>query len=656
MDGTRAGETFFNLPVIPVEDLPKLNVAAVIIIAATINLPVIYRRIAKPCAAYGIKVYDINGEEQQLNTGKSYKFPDKYCHITKQALIDAIDANEVISFDIFDTLITRKLLRPDDIFTLIERKYSTKLPDNYNFAKVRKECERELYSEINPTIHDIYNRMASERNFPSDLIDEFIDIEIKEETLVLIPRKEMLEVFTYAKNHGKTVACTSDMYFLAEIIKTFLSHCGYDDIDEILVSCDYGVPKSDGLFEILRDKYPDKKILHIGDNHDSDIIKAKEYCIDSTFEIESGFQMLNDSAFSYLLDSADTLDDRFILGELTATALNNPFIFTETKGKCPIKNCYELGYFLIEPLIERFIYWMVEEAKADGIDHMLLGSRDGWLIKKLLDIYSEDHEVPFKYSYFYTSRTASTSAGVATKEDIEYTASMGGYEGNPEKMMKVRFLLEDSDLLPREENEADKDYIARHTEIILAKAKKYKNNYLTYANPIIKPGEKLGFFDYVSSGTCQLWLENILGTKLQGYYFARHLEKYKEKLSIKSFIKPKMVYEKPTKFYKDYLFLEDIMTSPEPTLSYFDNNGNPLFEEDDRTKETISSVEEIHEGIISAFKTRKTDRLISEEFAEDLLDTGSPEYSQMNNRFINETEIRDVYCNRKYTLEQILKQ
>ena len=50
-------------------------------------------------------------------------------HISSRAeLIHAISEHEIISFDVFDTLIMRKTLYPEDVFEIVQNR----LPDDLN--------------------------------------------------------------------------------------------------------------------------------------------------------------------------------------------------------------------------------------------------------------------------------------------------------------------------------------------------------------------------------------------------------------------------------------------------------------------------------------------------------------------------------------------
>ena len=72
------------------------------------------------------------------------------------------------------------------------------------------------------------------------------------------------------------------MYLTKELLTRLLSLKGYEDFDQVMVSCDYNCSKRDGgLFDLLKERYPGRRIVHVGDNRISDIEKAGEKGLDT---------------------------------------------------------------------------------------------------------------------------------------------------------------------------------------------------------------------------------------------------------------------------------------------------------------------------------------------------------------------------------------
>ena len=81
--------------------------------------------------------------------------------INKNFLIEALRKADVISFDIFDTLITRRIYSPEDIFSIIEQKYKL---DHFKEKRIQADsiARKQLGRDIN--LDDIYAVLQSSFN------------------------------------------------------------------------------------------------------------------------------------------------------------------------------------------------------------------------------------------------------------------------------------------------------------------------------------------------------------------------------------------------------------------------------------------------------------------------------------------------------------
>ena len=84
------------------------------------------------------------------------KKDDKFKYFNKEEFINKLKNYDIISFDIFDTLITRKVLHPDDVFyKMIE------ISKNNKFLKDRKQAEENARNKLNKdvNIYEIYDQL-----------------------------------------------------------------------------------------------------------------------------------------------------------------------------------------------------------------------------------------------------------------------------------------------------------------------------------------------------------------------------------------------------------------------------------------------------------------------------------------------------------------
>ncbi len=192
-----------------------------------------------------------------------------------ERMTDRLEKNDVISFDIFDTLVFRTIPHPTDIFELMEEDLKIK---SFREKRISAEMEaRRVRGKPNGEIDifDIYDQMASDLPITPS---EGIAAEIRMEKKCCYANPYMKTVFNLLRVSGKELIAVSDMYFPANILIELLAGMGYDGFSCIFVSCDCGCSKGTGeLQRLVRKKLGmDKRIVHIGDNYRSDVLASRK--------------------------------------------------------------------------------------------------------------------------------------------------------------------------------------------------------------------------------------------------------------------------------------------------------------------------------------------------------------------------------------------
>lgn len=594
LDGIRKNEYLYDKYIYDIDDILSLNPDGIVIVARKATTRIIYRRINKFCRDNDIPIYSIYGKNL-LEEFISNNIENEYFFLNEIKLKDEIDNHDVISFDIFDTLLMRKLLFPRDVFKIVSRR-NKQLP--FDFVSERISSEQDLLTDGNPNIKQIYNRL-SERNNDYDT-KHLMSEEIKAEEEILITRKIVVDLFKYAVESSKDVYIVSDMYLSKDILEKILSERGITGYKDILVSCEYGKSKCSGLFDILKTKINSKKCIHIGDNDEADGFYAKQAGFDY-FLIKSSYDMMEISSLNKFLDFTSSFNDRLRISLIISEIFNSPFALYDSKSKPSVRIPEQLGLF-VAPIISDFVIWMNDKVVSDKCDNVLLAARDGFLIKKMLDRLKN---TDVKYTYLLVSRICSIVAAIKSKKNIEYLKKIT-YTGKPEDMMRHRYLLDENDI--SEYNDAFRninEYIDSHASLILKKSEKIRENYLKYiSDNNIDLSGKTGFFDFVSSGTAQLNFQSFSEKKLYGYYFINVYDDIPEKktLDITAMYGKGLAFELQSNLYDKYIFLENILTSDMPTLNYFDENGKPVYATEYRKESEIKNIMLIHKSIIGYFE------------------------------------------------------
>lgn len=406
-EGILSGQTILSIE-------EAVKAADILIIAATVSSTrIIYARI-KMLIPVGMKVLDMYGEA--LSGEEAYQ-ENPYWEKNYKALCLEIDMHPVISFDVFDTLIMRTVLKPEDIFEIVGERIGRGIPEG-KFKEWRMQAERKCtLDKVAPSFDEIYELLKQEHGLDEETAEQLMGLEIMQEKISIFPRKRMREGYRYAISQGKKVYLTSDMYFSEEQISEFLEQCGIEKRNGLLVSCELGASKQDGsLYGELKKVSGEGRILHIGDNDMIDGVMAEKQGIDS-FTILSSYDILAFSSFANIFDCVQTKDDERYLGYFTSILLNDPFVLAGHKGKIPISSYKDIA-LAIYPMTMMLLNHIMKNAK--GHDCIVFPSRDGFFLYELYGQMKSTGKVPNlpDAKYVYASRMSLSQAAVCDEESF----------------------------------------------------------------------------------------------------------------------------------------------------------------------------------------------------------------------------------------------
>lgn len=169
------------------------------------------------------------------------------------------------SFDLFDTLIARACVTPENLFAEVE--LAQQVP---GFAQCRIEAERRVASLKEPfSLDTIYEAMRESGFCDTAAACRLQKAEIEAEFDNAIPITRNLEA---VRDHDLVV---SDMYLPASILRGLLQHVGLRRHVHLFVS---NRGKHDGsIWPLLTDKW--LLLHHTGDNPHADVFQAQRFCI-----------------------------------------------------------------------------------------------------------------------------------------------------------------------------------------------------------------------------------------------------------------------------------------------------------------------------------------------------------------------------------------
>lgn len=307
-----------------------------------------------------------------------------------------IEEKKIVSFDVFDTLVIRPFVRADELFAYMEVESGLQ-----GFSDARKKAEadarKKLRKEVN--IDEIYNQIE-ETYWPLK------QTEIEHEIRFCHVNPMILPIHEKAKESGKRVIATSDMYLNEKIVRQILKGSGFA-MDAIYVSCDHNRTKGSGeLFDFVlnEEKAKAEEMIHFGDNYISDYSEARRKNISAHQTPKIVDQALSEEENrSYLsfYQIHDSLPASIYLAQICERmALNREISFFA-----------KIGYLLGGPLVLSYLNFVCNKAREDEIDGLLFVSRDGYCLKQIYEKYFLD-ETKISCAYAYLSRASVYSAAL----------------------------------------------------------------------------------------------------------------------------------------------------------------------------------------------------------------------------------------------------
>ena len=304
----------------------------------------------------------------------------------QEQLLKVLPRFDVVSFDVFDTLLLRPYVKPTDLFAKI---------GGEEFMQERIAGERKA------------RQIAAAAGRCEVMFDEIYALlprwgemkqrELDEERRCLTANPEIVEVWNEAARLGKKRVITSDMYLPRSFIEDVLREKGIDGWDGFYLSSDTMKSKGDGsAYELLKSEWDGKHILHIGDNYDTDFVQAKRCCIEGYHYKKIADRLFEDCPYlKHFVETASQIERRMLVGALMVGwhfyKLEHPdfgywnkigFIFGGILG------CAYMQY--VDKLVRRY-----------GLKHLLFVARDGYALERIYNLFNPK----ISTTYFYAPRS-----------------------------------------------------------------------------------------------------------------------------------------------------------------------------------------------------------------------------------------------------------
>jgi len=340
----------------------------------------------------------------------------------------AIDEHDVISFDIFDTLLVRPYMKSTDLFRHLEQLYNVT-----GFFEKRTKVEREVRRmnydiKDDITLDEIYEQIGLEYQWLKEK-------ELSLEYQVSSARLYMKDIYDYACQENKIIIIISDSNLSKPFLIDLLKKNGYIKIDHLFVSSEYGQIKGTGILynkaiEVLQ--VSEKNILHIGNNMYSDINRPRKLGI-SAFYVPK---------VSEVLFKTDTRMEAFYNNHKEDLGTSIMLSLLAYHSEHSYQNYwYELGYNYAGPVIFGFMQWLDLQMKKDEINQAFFIGRDGYTLEKVFKLINgNDSEVQTYYVYLprnIAHGCLNEDLEIAEKSQMEYRQYLEQFDIHNYKKLAV---------------------------------------------------------------------------------------------------------------------------------------------------------------------------------------------------------------------------
>lgn len=454
----------------------------------------------------GSFLFDDFYENKKLNSKQSESAAQKIN--TPKELVQKLAQYDVISFDVFDTLVFRPFSEPGDLFHMVGQKL-----EYMDFARIRMEMEeksrnkkQKLQENREVTFEDIWSMMEQETGIPKDT---GMKTEWECEKNYCFGNSYMLEVVRELQKLGKKMIVVSDMYLGQKYIQELLKHCGYPEFTSYFVSCDYEESKNQGkLYDIVKQKIGEKfTYIHVGDNKESDIKQARQHQFDTFY-----YPNVNEKGRKYRAEDMSAIIGSMYRG-LVDVHLHC--------GTSSYSKAYEFGFVYGGLFVLGYCKWIHDWAEKNEADKILFLARDGDILSKVYSkMYPQEQEKQ-KWNYVYWSRLAAVKMS-ANYYKYDYFRRFLYHKVNQNYTMNQIFAsMELEDMLPKMKNykgdtlltdknvEAVKVFLQKHWDEVLKHYEEQIAAGKAYYEPILKGCKRVAAVDVGWAGSGAIALNYI---------------------------------------------------------------------------------------------------------------------------------------------------
>lgn len=600
-DPANVGEIMFGLPVLSLEEVEQKADLVVINTSGT-YWNVIFQRIKN----IKIPVYFLNGDLAAED--KIEQTNNEYWNSSLTALRKKIEEADIVSFDFFDTLFSRKTCSPRDIFELLEREIRAEMKIDIPYRELRSKAAQVL--DYDYTLEELYWEIGRETKLEEGVLQEIYFREICLEKAFLIARMCMLDCLKYAEDLNKEIYIISDMYLPKSFYQDKMKQYNIDIAEKkILISSEKKESKRQGTLwkQYLKEFTGKKKLLHIGDDIDADVKNPQKYGI-TTYYVASQISLLRLSSIREIEPQIIDINASIMMGLIFNKFFQDPFAINTRRGVVSIQDASIMGYAVFGPVMYVFYSWLIEQIKLDHVKKLIFMSRDGFFLQEDYEYYCKWICESVDSSYIGISRQLAITASIRTERELFDFINMP-YSGSSVQLLEDRFNIkakaEEQHFKLEELYEVYREDIWRYVRTV-------RKNYLCYLKEK-KLNDDCAVVDLGYYGNNQRYLNLLTGLQMKGYYFNADVSAQNDNTKVNlmkaCFQETKDYKGAMSKILENMIVIESFLTAPYGMVKSIDETGNWICDEGHGNQKMFAVKEAINDGVKQYIRDCHTNRV-----------------------------------------------
>ena len=283
---------------------------------------------------------------------------------------------QVRSFDVFDTVLTRRVGDPEVAIALLAHRVAPYDGPAGAFAAARLRCERDLTRRLgrHATLLEIHRAVAGALNEPVARAADWVRVEEDLERELSVALPGAVDRLERARKEADRVVFVSDTPHRAAFLRELLERAGLATPEDRVFTSSSGAHSKSrgGLFhavaEELHEELGDADFVHVGDNRHGDVATARLEGWQGVWAPEGKLDR-----YERLLEQHAAETDHLTSWLAGASRLAR----LEARAAGVAKPIAEVSAGAFAPMLVGYALWVIGQARARGTKRLYYVARDG---------------------------------------------------------------------------------------------------------------------------------------------------------------------------------------------------------------------------------------------------------------------------------------